>query len=58
MVRSVIALMGRKIETPGFKEGNKGAAGRPKYTEPPQSLGRGQGAAKISTFSTWLKFNC
>jgi hypothetical protein len=57
-VRSGIALMGRKIETPGFKEGNKGAAGRPKYTEPPQSLGRGQGAAKISTFSTWLKFNC
>lgn len=37
-VRSGAVLMGRKIETPGFKEGHKGADGRPKCTEAPQHL--------------------
>lgn len=32
--------MGRKIETPGFKEGNKGADGRLKCTVPHCLLSR------------------
>lgn len=34
VVRSGIALMGRKIETPGFKESNKGDDEKLQSTEP------------------------
>lgn len=55
MVRSRIALMGRKIETPGFKERNKGDDRELKSTDPPRYLSHLAGGTellRISAFST------
>lgn len=54
---ATIALMGRKIETPGFKESNKGGDGSwsLQSTVLPPSSGRRQRGARLSAFSTSLK---
>jgi len=47
--------MGREIETPGFKESNKGDDGKREahgYTSRLDSRGRRESALGISTFST------
>lgn len=52
--------MGREIETPGFKRAIKVMMGniRPRDAAMPHSSGRREPTVGISTFSTWLKFNC
>lgn len=54
---ATIALMGRKIETPGFKESNKGGDGSwsLQSTELPPPSGSRQRGARLSAFSTSLK---
>lgn len=55
VVKSRITLMGRKIETPGFKEGNKGDDGKREAhgcTVPPHSSGRRQSLLGLVHFST------